>query len=197
MRWLWPLLLPLLEAGDASNEGGDEDDAADDDDKQEQEEDEEIRDPGALIKSLRGANARLARKLEKKDQRIKELEGNGNALRSARLQSAFMRGVFEHRDSIDLEAAWDLANYKGFLDAVKVEDDGSVDPDGMTEALEKLVARYPYLIQESESLASHNDGALLKTRQPRPKPHAKTAVDHAALERRFPALRRAVRGRRT
>lgn len=57
------------------------------------------------MKSLREANTRLAKKLEKKDERIKELEkGSNGDVRSARLESAFVRAVFEYRDSIDLEA---------------------------------------------------------------------------------------------
>jgi hypothetical protein len=185
MRWLWALLLLLLEAGDAGDKG------ADDDGKQE--DDEEIRDPKALIKSLREANARLAKKLDRKDQRIQELEGSEDAIRSARLESAFIRAVFEYRDSVDLEAAWDLATYKGFLDAVKVEDDGKVDSNDVEAAIEKLVARYPYLIQDGDS-SSDDASPPPKTRQPKPIAGGRGAADRGALERRFPALRG--RGRR-
>jgi hypothetical protein len=188
MWLLWPLLLLLLKDGE---EGGDEEEDEREDDGEGEDEDEEIRDPKALIKSLREANARLAKKLEKKDQRIQELEArDGDGIRSARLESAFIRAVFEYRDSIDLEAAWDLASLKGYLDGVKVEDNGSVDSDEMEKALGKLVARYPYLIDDKGEEPASDDGRTPpKTRQPRQKQKAKTAVDRAALEKRFPALR--------
>jgi hypothetical protein len=176
----------LLKDPDAGEDEGTEDPDEDED---------EIRDPKALIKSLREANGRLARKLEKRETRIKELEAregkDEDGVRSAYLQSAFMRAVFEYRDSIDLEAAWDLATLKGYLDGVKIEDDGSVDSEAMNEALGKLVDRYPYLIDDSgEESASDGDAPPVKTRQPRPTQKAKQGVDRAALEKMYPALRR-------
>jgi hypothetical protein len=192
IRWLWLLLLLLLEGGDAGNDDGAEEQDASDDGAEDQG-DEEVRDPRALIKSLREANARLAKKLEKKDERITELEGSDGVIRSARLESGFIRAVFGHRDSIDLEAAWDLATMKGYLDGVHIQDDGTVDAEGMDSAIEKLVSRYPYLIQESDS-PSTDYTPLPRTRQPRPNATDRNAVDRAALERRYPALRRRRRG---
>lgn len=212
IRWLLLLPLLLLKTG-AEREEDEDDDSPDDEDEGEENEDKDplldddgkpIRDPKAMIKSLKEANRRLAKKLEKKDQRIKKLEdqdgsnGDGDrpsSIRSARLESAFMRAVFEYRDSIDLEAAWDLATLRGYLDGVKVADDGTVVEEDMEAALEKLVDRYPYLIRDDDEPASRDNGdALPKTRQPRPSRQSKTAVDRAALEKRYPALRG--RGRR-
>ena len=86
----------------------------------------------------------------------------------------------------DLEAAWDHA--RGFLELVKVNDSGEVS--GMEEALDKLVGRYPYLLDDEEEDGSpppRSSGPRNSGRTPRPKPPGDPGK--SALQKRFPALK--------
>jgi hypothetical protein len=205
LRLLWPFLsLLLLKEGDAGEEEEEEEDGEEEEEEHKPKLDKHgkpIRD--SRIKELSDEAAKWRKKFREAEARVIELEGegkqkkrsqsfvDGQELREARLESAFVRAVFEHRDSIDLEAAWDLATYKGFLDAVTVDDDdGTVDSDTMTEALERLIDRYPYLIDgKSEPSGENEDEPKPKTRHPVQRHGGKKIGDRASLEKRFPALR--------
>jgi hypothetical protein len=135
-----------------------------------------------------------AKKVEKRDARIKELEGqDGNAdtgaLRSTRLELAFLKVAIEREEPIgDLDTAWDLANVRGFLDAVEIEEDGAAS--GMAEALDRIADRYPWLVDD-DALPGDDDAPPSRPggRPVTPKRHRGTET-RAGLEKRFPALRR-------
>jgi hypothetical protein len=199
---VWELLLlpflTLLTKTKADPDPGPDLDELDDED----DDDEQIRNPKALVKSLREANSRLARKLKKRDQRIQELEAHGDSdddeeeededtdPRLLKLENAFLRAAIDMDDPItDLETAWTLATEKGFLDAVK--DDG----EGMPEALDKLVDRYPYLVDVADDEPAPRPNRDTGRTPRRASPRASMAAGNAALAKRFPALRGKVRKR--
>jgi hypothetical protein len=200
----WLALLPFLTLL-ATKTKANVDPNPDVDDPDDDDEDEEIRNPKALVKSLRDANARLARKNKKLEQRIQRLEGEGDSdeddtedeeeeddPRLLKLENLFLKHVREMDDPIvDLETAFDLFIRKGFADAVK--DDG----EGIEEAVGRLVDRYPYLAdvtvddEPAPTTGSRNTGRTPR----RPSPQAVTAAGNQALAKRFPALRSKVRRR--
>lgn len=52
-----------------------------------------------------------------------------------------MRAVLSRGDALDTDTTYTLLEGKGFLDTVEVDDNGAVE--GMDDALERCVARYP------------------------------------------------------
>ena len=180
MLWLWLLArLLLLDSDDSDGQppnGGDGDG------------NEEIKDPPAKIAALQDQVNRLHRRLKERDTRIEELEAQSapDELRPARLEAAFLRAVMNHEDRVvDIETAWELATAKGYLDPVKN------NGEGMEDALGRLLERYPYLAgEEAEPTPEHpaptvRSGSPLNSRR---QPSA--AASQAAMEQRFPALRR-------
>jgi hypothetical protein len=194
-----PFLLLLLSSILAFADTGSPDPPDDDDDSEgdgEQngdggnaEEEEEIRDPQAKIKALEEQVGRLSKKLKSKDEHIEQLEAGGNQsaeLTASRLEAAFYRTLLFREEPIaDVEAAWDLASAKGYLDTVKIED---ANVEGMEEALDRLVSRYPYLVDEKEDEedeeAPKSGGRPVATSARRRK-----ETGAATLAERFPALR--------
>jgi hypothetical protein len=153
-------------------------------------------DPGTTnhrTRALSDEAARWRTKYREAEGRIRELEaGNGNgseALRRSRLETAFLRTAYDRDEPIaDLETAWDLANAKGYLDPVKIADDGTVQ--GMMEALNRLVGRYPYLadvadVDDESDPPTNASGRPMNRRRPAP-----GVPTRAGLQERFPALRR-------
>jgi len=197
VKLLWWLLLLLLEGG-GDGEGDPPDDDDDTEDDTDEDEDEEIRDPKALVKSLRSANDRLAAKVAKRDERIRELEqgdGDAEALRSTRLELAFLRAAIEREEPItDLDTAWDLANVRGFLDAVEIEEDGTAP--GMAEALDRIAGRYPWLVNDDAEPPDDDTPPGKPSARPVNRQRQRGVEGRAGLEKRFPALRRRRRVRR-
>jgi hypothetical protein len=112
---------------------------------------ERIRD--AKMKELSGEAKKWRLKYREAEKRIAEL-GDSPAIapkehRDSRLESAFLRSMLTAATPVDVESAWDLAVARGFFDAVK-DDTG----DGMDEALDALLDRYPWLAND----ASADDG---------------------------------------
>jgi hypothetical protein len=196
LLWLlWCLLFETAPDDETDDEGrpdddGDEDDpAVADDDGDQDEAGEDTRDPQARIKSLLAANDRLAKKNTKLQKALSDgSQGDGADLVAVRRENAFLRAVLERGETLDMDTAWDLMNAKGFIDLMKVSDDGEVS--GAEEAMQKLVDRYPWLLDADGSATDE------PTRMPPPsggrakKKHDTTAVRHADLKGRLPALRR-------
>ena len=186
IRFLWLLAWLLL---DTDSGGDDADDSKDDADDKPDADDEPTRDPEKRITALEEQKARLIKKLDQKDARIKELEDaapNNGDLRSARLELAFMKSaITTDPPPSDLNTAWDLLNVRGFLDALP--DDG----EGMDEAVSKLLGRYPWLSDEPPE----DDGGDMEPppgpsgRRTNEKKNAAGTPDTSALAKRFPALR--------
>jgi hypothetical protein len=153
IRFLWFLLAALLfDTDDNDADDADADDTTDDDaddDKPDADGDEAITDVPTLQRKLKARKeqvGRLAKKLSNKDAEIKKLEkasgkNDSETVESLRVENAFLRTAITSGESLDLDTAWVLANSKGFMDAVKVKDDGTVE--GMDTALEKLIVRIP------------------------------------------------------
>ena len=100
---------------------------------------------------MQGHLDRLHRKINRQKARIEELEEGGDPVSAKRSsprvwRSAFLHAVIRRGEPLDVETAWDLANIRGFLDATKVDDDGNVE--GMEDALERVLERYPWLADE-------------------------------------------------
>lgn len=158
-----------------------------------EEEGEPIRDPEK--QALSHEAGRWRKKLRAAEAQIKELETTqaekvAAAIRGARLETAFLRVVFERDESIDVETAWDLANVRGFLDAVKIGDDGSVD--GMTDAIDRVLARYPWLADEPIGTDDGLTEPLRRTASPpMRRPGTKEPqFSREQLQKRLPALRK-------
>lgn len=166
----------------------------------EEDEDGYIKDPRARIRALEDEKDRHARKAKRFEReigqlqdRIAELEEGADdpkladALRVSRLENAFLRHTIGRGDALDLEAAWDLANARGFFDTVEVTDDGDVA--GMDDALTNLLGRYPWLADDSL-----DDESPDLPPKPRTGTHPASRVDNglskAQLQGRFPALRK-------
>jgi hypothetical protein len=206
---LWLLLRLLLLSLDEGGDGDGEEEGEEEQAQQEEGEDagesgegeEEIRDPKAKIKALQSQVGHLAMKLDKKDaelkkrdRRIKELEDQARAsgesesedVRSARLESQFLRACIQRGD-LDHETAWDLATARNFLDAV------NPDGEGMDESIERLVEQYPWLVGNGNDEDGEEDRAsrLPRTRHPSaPRPEQQRMANASQLKKRFPALRR-------
>jgi hypothetical protein len=107
-----------------------------------------------------------------------------------RYENSFMKAVLAHNGPLDTDATWTLLEGRGFLEAVTVNEDGTVDDETMAEALAKVLDRYPWL----------GDGDANDDPDPKPLPPrtggAKKRPDGAQtnnagdLRSRFPALRR-------
>ena len=127
-----------------------------------------IKDRKAKFGAMKDQIQRLHRRLAERDKRIQVLEAEVDAAGSGdgdsgdgdkgkdgkgkggesgdanelRLENAFLRSAMTADEPIqDMELAWNLLNTKGFVDSVKVADDGTVT--GMDDALAKVVERYP------------------------------------------------------
>jgi hypothetical protein len=163
-----------------------------DDPEPDPDDDDEIRDPEAKIRAQEAHIARLHKKIKKQDGLIEELQSqttDGDALRSARIETAFLRSIMERTDPIaDVETAWDLANIRHYFDTVAIDDDGQVT--GMPEVLDRLVARYPYL-QDDMPEDDVDDPAPRPTKTGRRvrKDGNQAAHTRAGMQDRFPALR--------
>lgn len=178
MTWLLLLLTLLFEVAPDG----------DDESTNEEETDGEVRDPEKKLAAMQDHIDRLHRRIEERDGRIKELEQGAEtpseALRSARLEAAFLREVLAAGQTLDAETAWDLLKIRGFIDLVKINDEGAVS--GMDQALAGVLDRYPWLtdvdaIPEPTSLPASGGRAKKKKA---------TAPNDAGLSARFPALRK-------
>ncbi len=200
---LWTLLLDTADPPDP-----------DDDDDQEPDW-STIRDPIAKLHSEWEKNRRLTRRLTLAEARLEERQAadppkptrdppapapasgatGDEQLRASQLEAAFLRSIMAREDVIsDVETAWTLLHARGFVDTVNVTDSGEVE--GMDEALDKLLGRYPYLAdvpEQVEPVPTTHGGkqtAMNKRRSPVNLPSA------SALAQRLPALRRGVGGGR-
>jgi len=196
-------LLPLLGLWETAPE--------DHDDEEEEEEEEEEEDEGNKKDSEGNKKERIRdaekqalsheastwrKKLRAAEAQIREFETTqadkiAAAIREARLETAFLRVVVERDDKLDVETAWDLANVRGFVDPVKIDDDG--EAVGMDEALDRVLDRYPWLADES--LADGADAETVAGRRtaPSPKRRSGTTEPHFSrddLQKRMPALKR-------
>jgi hypothetical protein len=172
----------------------------------------EIRDPIAKLHSEWEKNKRLTRRLHVAEAKIEELgaagppkpdggtppaqptngppaTGSPDDLRASRLEAAFLRAAYTREDPlVDMETAWDLFHMKGFADPVSITDSG--EAEGMDEALDKLVSRYPYLADVPDTAdpfpTTHSKQPALNKKRP-----IVTGISSAAsLTQRLPALRR-------
>jgi hypothetical protein len=195
LRLLWLLWLALVDvdpsgggdppADDGDGDPNDDDDEPDTDDDADA--DEATRDPEAKIKALKEILDRKDRQAKKREERIKELEGQAGSAADAnglRMENAFLRAVMAQGETLDTETTWALLQSQGFIDAVK--DNG----EGMDDALSKTVERYPWLADVStipeDEPPTH--------RPPRPgigtgrRPPANAPHVDASIRERFPAL---------
>lgn len=58
-------------------------------------------------------------------------------------------GVLKRGGTFDTDTAWGSLFSRGFIDTVKVSDEHVVDVDSMDGALDRLVRRYPFLVDDS------------------------------------------------
>lgn len=165
---------------------------------------EEIRNANSRIRALEEEKDRHAKNAIKarkeRDAAIAELDelkasGTSEALRDARTELAFYRELVARNEPIDIETAWDLGNMRGFFDALKIADDGNVE--GMPEALDKIIDRYPYLVDSVDDSPSNGDKPLTRTAPPphRRKDTGAASQSKAGLQQRFPALRNTKKAR--
>jgi hypothetical protein len=97
-------------------------------------------------------------------------------------ESACYRRLRDRR--FEVSEPFTLLEGKGFLDAVTVNDDGTVDPESMSAVMDKLLDRYPYLHipDDEEDLGPRPVGiraAKKRKGQRRPRP----SEPHAAVSR--------------
>ena len=167
----------------------------DDDDTDDSDEDTDG-DLATKLKNRKEQVERLARKLDQREKairdneaRIAELEagagGAGEANNDARLENAYLRAAIARGNDLDLDTAYDLMRAKGILDTVTVDDSGAVQ--GMDEAVETVVSRYPWLTdiskaEDSEPVVPPKTGGAGKGMPG-------NTGRRASLEHRFPALR--------
>lgn len=158
---------------------------------QEPEEEEVIRNPRKYELSREAAAWR--KKFRDAEARVKELEAERNsdelvgALRSSRMESAFLRSALQRGEAMDVQTAWDLLHARGFADAVTVTDDGQVE--GMDEAIGRVLDRYPWLAEPPPE--ESDDQPHQRTASPPRKRVDKAGqrVSEARLSQRFPALK--------
>jgi hypothetical protein len=195
--WLLALLRLFLFEGEGNGDGDENDgDPPDDEDEEPDPDKKRPRDPEKqkLIDEARKWRLKF-REAEAKLKDVGDQEPIRDALRTARLELSFLRTAMEHDDPIaDLETAWDLGTARGYFDTVKIEDDGTVA--GMDEALDRLLERYPYLIDSDD-----DEEPEPPVSRPSPRPigqgrKAGAAVGDASLEKRFPLLAKRRRGHR-
>lgn len=170
---------------DAAGEGGDnEPDELNDD---------EIKNP--RLKELSDEAAKWRRKYRKAQERASELENVAadeavrEENRSLRVRLAWERATTNARLR-DADAAWALA--QDDLQAVEITD-GKVDTNRIGEIVNHVIKRYPYLVAEDEPETQVADG-FPDTQPSGRRTDGKVrqqgaAVDLAALQRKFPALR--------
>src|SRR5438093_361122 len=103
------------------------------------------------------------------------------------MESAFYRSLLERHEPIDAETAWDLMHARGFIDAVSFSEEGDVED--MDDALERVLERYPWLLEDGDS--SDADAEPKRRTAPPPKKRtdaaASQAHQQAGLQQRFPA----------
>lgn len=155
---------------------------------------DDIRDPAAKIASMQEHIDRLHKRIEERDERIKELEvapSDTDALNAERIRTEFLSAVLRREDKIDLDTTWDLAKVRGFMDTVTLADDGVVV--GMDDALAKVLERYPWLLEASpereDPRPTGPSGAPIGGKKRRD-PSSSAVLSTAPLQKRFPALRK-------
>jgi hypothetical protein len=188
MLSLWRFLLLLF----AMETAPDPDDESEEQEEEETETEEEISDPEKMALSREAGKWR--KKFRAAEARIRELEeaDASEPLHEARKENAFLRAVMERGDPLDLETAWDLLHVRGFIDTVTMNGDGQVD--GMSDALEKLLDRYPWLSDELPEPDEDEDDNPDRPRRTAPPPKIRRSKpvgpSKNQLEDRFPSLRR-------
>lgn len=193
---LWRLLWLLFAMETAPSIPADEEPNEDEDEGEEEEQDEEsdepdedTRDSEARIRSLLAANDRLAKKNKKLQRALEGVEGNEQPLQEARMENAFLRAAMERGDTLDLDTAWDLLHVRGFIDTVTVNGDGQVD--GMSDAIEKLLDRYPWLTDDLPDVPEEDlDRPRRSANPPKMRKGAPVGPSKSQLQDRFPSLRR-------
>jgi hypothetical protein len=183
---------PKLDQEQDDENGEQSDEQEQEPSEEEQEGGEEIRDPVAKLHAERSKFQRLSKKLTAAEEELAELrkardeDPTIQALRASRIETAFLHAVISSGESYDLEAMWDLANVRGFLDAIDVSDDGEVS--GMDEAIGRVLDRYPWLREDETIPSTPSTGA----KQPTPKLRRSTAQGPSAssMRERFPALKK-------
>lgn len=189
LRSAWLCTLPR--AADSAGEGGDSGQGtppdppppADDATEENEPTAEEIKNPRIKELSEEAKSHRLAARAEKERADTAEAKTGEltDALRTARMENAFLRAALGKVD--DLDAAWKLADRTG----VTITDDGTVT--GMDEVVAKLVDRYPYLRPE-EDPAPFTPPPTEPSGRPFNGPRRSDEVtNRAVLEKKFPALR--------
>jgi hypothetical protein len=194
MLSLWHLLLLLFAtetAPDPADEQEEEEEEEGTEETETEEEEEEIRDPEKMALSREAGKWR--KKFRAAEARIAELEEAdvSEPFREARMENAFLRAVMERGDVADLDTAWDLLHVRGFIDVVTLDGDGQVD--GMSDTLEKLLDRYPWLSDEPpESDEENDDPDRPRRTAPPPKMRKGKPAEPSKdqLQDRFPTLMR-------
>jgi hypothetical protein len=165
----------------------------DEEQEEEEEEQEEIRDPVAKARAETEKAARLSKKLTQVEAELAELRKakdehpDAQALRASRVESAFLRHVIDSGERYDLEAMWDLARVRGFLDTLEVSDDGEVS--GMDDAISRVLDRYPWLREDAP--ATTDAGTKTRTAPPpRKRDNGPAKPLESTMRERFPALRK-------
>lgn len=141
------------------------------------------REAGKWRKRFREAEARIAE--------LQQERANSEvvaALRDARLETAFLRAVLERGELLDLDTAWDLARIRGFLDPVTVSDAGEVE--GMPDALDKVLGRYPWLTEDPLAGEDPDRDARRRSASPPTRKRGRAEPSRDALQDKFPALRK-------
>jgi hypothetical protein len=164
--------------------------------EQEEQEQEEIRDPVAKARAETEKAARLSNKLTQVEGELAELRKtrdehpDAQALRASRVEAAFLRHVIDSGERYDLEAMWDLARVRGFLDTLEVSDDGEVS--GMDDAISRVLDRYPWLCEDAP--ATTDAGTKTRTAPPpRKRDNGPAKPLESTMRERFPALRKGAR----
>ena len=108
-------------------------------------------------------------------------------------ENAFFRtAIASGHHTIDLDTAWTLLTTKGFADAVSIDDDGDVT--GMAEALDRVIARYPWIVSDDLPDDDEPDPPLKPSgRRTNARKDGGHQPDDAALSKRSPALRNKVK----
>jgi hypothetical protein len=185
MLHLLPILAALLLETAPDNVDEDEHEG------QHEDEEEEVRNP--RIRELSAEAKKWRLKYREAQAQLAEMEpaddeGHVGGLQDARLEAAFLREVLSAGHSLDVDTTWDLMRLRGFLDAVKVDDEGIVT--GMDEALSKTVDRYPWLSDEPPEAEDRPPAAKPTVGTARKKKDSVPSVNDADLQRRMKALRR-------
>jgi hypothetical protein len=188
MVTLLRLLMLLFAMETAVNADDQTEDEETDDDEEETDDTDDTKDREPTrdekLKAVHDEAAKWRRKF--RDLEAKVAADN----RADRLQVSFLKAVLARKEPLDTDSAWTLMEGRGFLDAVTVDEDGTVDDETMAEALAKVLDRYPWL----------GDGDANGDPDPKPRPPrtggARKQPDSAQgngggdLRHRFPALRR-------